>query len=135
MISHGDSGSASRFFYSAKADADDRLGSKHPTVKPVDLMRWLLRLVLHGQGWHGRSATRSPAPALSTGEAAWRGLLRRAYRAEPALAPTSARRMALCTLGLLRPASARRPARPRRGGRKAPEFGLLFRRPHRTGGC
>lgn len=41
----GDSGSAARFFYSAKADAGDRLGSKHPTVKPVDLMRWLVRLV------------------------------------------------------------------------------------------
>lgn len=45
MISHGDSGSAARFFYSAKADAEDRLGSKHPTVKPVDLMQWLCRLV------------------------------------------------------------------------------------------
>lgn len=41
----GDSGSAARFFYSAKADADDRLGSKHPTVKPIDLMAWLVRLV------------------------------------------------------------------------------------------
>lgn len=41
----GDEGSAARFFYSAKADAEDRLGSKHPTVKPVDLMRWLCRLV------------------------------------------------------------------------------------------
>ena len=41
----GDAGSAARFFYSAKADAADRLGSKHPTVKPVDLMRWLVRLV------------------------------------------------------------------------------------------
>lgn len=40
-----DSGSAARFFYSAKADADDRFGSKHPTVKPVDLMAWLIRLV------------------------------------------------------------------------------------------
>ena len=39
------SGSAARFFYSAKADSDDRLASKHPTVKPVDLMRWLVRLV------------------------------------------------------------------------------------------
>ena len=38
-------GSAARFFYSAKADATDRLGSKHPTVKPVDLMRWLVRLI------------------------------------------------------------------------------------------
>lgn len=42
---HGDSGSAARFFYSAKADSEDRLGSKHPTVKPIDLMAWLCRLV------------------------------------------------------------------------------------------
>lgn len=41
----GDSGSAARFFYSAKADAEDRLGSRHPTVKPVDLMAYLVRLV------------------------------------------------------------------------------------------
>lgn len=34
-----------RFHYSSKADADDRLGSKHPTVKPIDLMRYLVRLV------------------------------------------------------------------------------------------
>lgn len=40
-----DSGSAARFFYSAKADADDRCDSKHPTVKPVALMQWLVRLV------------------------------------------------------------------------------------------
>jgi DNA modification methylase len=40
-----DSGSAARFFYTSKADADDRLNSKHPTVKPVDLMQWLVRLV------------------------------------------------------------------------------------------
>ncbi len=42
---YGDSGSAARFFYTAKADSDDRLGSKHPTVKPIDLMQWLCRLV------------------------------------------------------------------------------------------
>lgn len=41
----GDAGSAARFFYTAKADSDDRLGSKHPTVKPVDLMQWLVRLI------------------------------------------------------------------------------------------
>ena len=40
-----DSGSAARFFYSAKADGEDRLGSKHPTVKPVDLMAYLCRLI------------------------------------------------------------------------------------------
>jgi DNA modification methylase len=38
-------GSAARYFYSAKADAEDRLGSRHPTVKPVDLMAYLVRLV------------------------------------------------------------------------------------------
>mgnify|MGYP000231645124 CR=1 FL=1 len=37
--------SARRLFYSSKADADDRLGSKHPTVKPLDLMQYLVRLV------------------------------------------------------------------------------------------
>jgi len=46
----GDSGSAARFFYSAKADANDRLFSKHPTVKPVDLMRWLVRMVTPPRG-------------------------------------------------------------------------------------
>ena len=35
-----DAGSAARFFYSAKADAFDRFGTKHPTVKPIDLMQW-----------------------------------------------------------------------------------------------
>lgn len=38
-------GSAARFFYTAKADATERLGSKHPTVKPTDLMAYLIRLV------------------------------------------------------------------------------------------
>jgi site-specific DNA-methyltransferase (adenine-specific) len=45
-----DSGSAARFFYSAKADGDSRAGSKHPTVKPVDLMQWLIRLVTPRNG-------------------------------------------------------------------------------------
>jgi site-specific DNA-methyltransferase (adenine-specific) len=47
FTTHGfsDTGTAARFFYSAKADAEDRLGSKHPTVKPVDLMAYLCRLV------------------------------------------------------------------------------------------
>jgi site-specific DNA-methyltransferase (adenine-specific) len=44
--SYGDSGSAARFFYCAKASGDERgEGNNHPTVKPVDLMRWLVRLV------------------------------------------------------------------------------------------
>ena len=48
-----DSGGASRFFpvfrYQAKAGQDERPrladGTAHPTVKPVELMRWLVRLV------------------------------------------------------------------------------------------
>lgn len=34
-----------RFHYTAKADSADRQGSKHPTVKPTDLMRYLVQLV------------------------------------------------------------------------------------------
>lgn len=41
----GDSGTAARFFYSAKAATEDRAGSSHPTVKPVALMRWLVRMI------------------------------------------------------------------------------------------
>lgn len=47
---YGDAGSAARFFYTAKADKADRNGSKHPTVKPLDLMRWLVRLVTPPRG-------------------------------------------------------------------------------------
>lgn len=48
----GDSGSAARFFYCAKADATERnyglpkgKKNRHPTVKPLALMRWLVRLI------------------------------------------------------------------------------------------
>ena len=41
-----DSPSASRFKYCAKASRKERgEGNKHPTVKPVALMRWLVRLI------------------------------------------------------------------------------------------
>lgn len=39
------SGGPSRFFYCAKASRKERRGSNHPTVKPLDLMRWVVRLV------------------------------------------------------------------------------------------
>lgn len=50
----GDSGSAARFFHQFTPDADplfyhpkagkqDRAGSKHPTVKPIALMQYLIR--------------------------------------------------------------------------------------------
>jgi len=58
----GSSGSAARFFasfpqedvqrifYTSKADSDDRLGSKHPTVKPLDLLQYLVRLITPPNG-------------------------------------------------------------------------------------
>ncbi|WP_287310880.1 DNA methyltransferase [Mesorhizobium sp.] len=65
-----DSGSAVRFFYSGKADGDDRLGSLHPTVKPVDVMRWLVRLVCR----KGGTVLDPFAGTGTTGEAAfWEG--------------------------------------------------------------
>ncbi|MGT3569160.1 DNA methyltransferase, partial [Klebsiella pneumoniae] len=65
-----DTGSAARFFYSAKADADDRLGFDHPTVKPVDLIRWLIRLVCR----KGGTVLDAFAGTGTTGEAAyWEG--------------------------------------------------------------
>lgn len=45
---YDDVGGASRFFYTAKADSAERPvvdGIAHPTVKPLDLMRYLVRLV------------------------------------------------------------------------------------------
>lgn len=45
-IGYGDTGSAARFFYAAKASRKDRgEGNTHCTVKPTDLMRYLCRLV------------------------------------------------------------------------------------------
>jgi site-specific DNA-methyltransferase (adenine-specific) len=48
-VGYGDTGGASRFFYTAKASRSDRstngANNTHPTVKPTDLMRWLVRLV------------------------------------------------------------------------------------------
>jgi site-specific DNA-methyltransferase (adenine-specific) len=46
VVGFGDSGSAARFFYCAKATTEERgEGNNHPTVKPVALMQWLTRLV------------------------------------------------------------------------------------------
>jgi site-specific DNA-methyltransferase (adenine-specific) len=57
-----------RFFFGAKATARDRAGSRHPTVKPVDLMRYLIRLVAPPGG-----LILDPfAGSGTTGEAAWR---------------------------------------------------------------
>jgi len=50
-VAHGDNGSAARFFYCAKASKADRGESNgHPTVKPTELMRYLVRLVTQPGG-------------------------------------------------------------------------------------
>lgn len=46
----GDSGGASRFFYCAKVSPSERGESSHPTMKPIALMRWLVRLVTRPGG-------------------------------------------------------------------------------------
>lgn len=61
FVAHGDTGGASRFFYCPKADTAERnaglgvaslfspldapVSNAHPTVKPMELVRWLVRLV------------------------------------------------------------------------------------------
>ncbi|MFG1413447.1 DNA methyltransferase [Xanthobacter sp. VTT E-85241] len=96
MAPRGDTSSAARFFYSAKADADDRIGSKHPTVKPVDLMRWLVRLVTPPGG----TVLDPFAGTGTTGEAAWReGFSAVLIEREPAYQADVRRRMALCLAG------------------------------------
>jgi len=119
---HGDSGSAARFFYSAKADADDRVGSGHPTIKPVDLMRWLVRLVTPPGG-----LVLDPfAGSGTTGEAAFReGFRAVLVEREEKYAADIRRRMALVTEGpATRKAAAAKAKAERRGG--AVDAGPLF---------
>lgn len=121
VIGHGDSGSAARFFYSAKADADGRVGSKHPTVKPVDLMRWCVRLVTPPGG-----VVLDPfAGTGTTGEAA----LLEGFRAilierEAEYQADIARRMTLAFAGPAIRKAERVKARPdRKAKTEAPLFG------------
>jgi DNA modification methylase len=92
----GDSGSAARFFYTAKADSDDRLGSKHPTVKPLDLMQYLVRLVTQPGG-----VVLDPfAGTGTTGEAAWCEKMRAVLiEREPEYQADIRQRMALALAG------------------------------------
>jgi hypothetical protein len=39
-----------RFHFSSKAQKEDRWGSRHPTIKPVELMKWLVALVCPKDG-------------------------------------------------------------------------------------
>lgn len=117
----GDCGSAARFFYSAKADEMDRLGSKHPTVKPVDLMQYLCRLVTPTGG-----IVLDPfAGSGTTGEAAFRGGFRSILiEREPAYFEDIVNRMRLVDAG---PVTRRNATVSRRGKALAP--GGLFATP------
>lgn len=116
----GDSGSAARFFYSAKADAHDRIGSKHPTVKPVDLMQWCVRLVTPKGG-----VTLDPfAGTGTTGEAAFReGCRAVLIEREADYQQDIARRMALALAG---PDERKRESIKAKEGDKPFEAGSLF---------
>jgi site-specific DNA-methyltransferase (adenine-specific) len=92
----GDSGSAARFFYTAKADADDRLGSKHPTVKPIDLMQYLVRLVTP----KGGMVLDPFAGTGSLGEATfYEGMRAVLIEREPEYQADIVKRMGLCLSG------------------------------------
>lgn len=91
-----DEGSAARFFYSAKANKRDRAGSKHPTVKPVSLLQWLVRLITPPGG----TVLDPFAGTGTTGEAAWRECFKAALiEAEPTYQDDIRRRMKLAAMG------------------------------------
>ncbi len=55
QITYGDSGGASRFFYCAKATKKDKtennkINNNHPTVKPTELIKYLVKLVTPTNG-------------------------------------------------------------------------------------
>lgn len=116
----GDVGSAARFFYAAKADGEDRLGSKHPTVKPVDLMQWLCRLVTPKGG-----IVLDPfAGTCTTGEAAFReGFNAILIEREAEYQADIRRRMALVMAG---PDERRRESIKAKVGDQPFEAGSLF---------
>jgi site-specific DNA-methyltransferase (adenine-specific) len=118
---HDDAGgTAARFFYSAKADAHDRIGSKHPTVKPVDVMQWCVRLVTPKGG-----LTLDPfAGTGTTGEAAFReGCRAILIEREADYQQDIARRMALALAG---PDERKRESIKAKEGEKPFEAGSLF---------
>ena len=61
-------GDSARFFYCAKANKRDRCGSKHPTVKPINLIQYLIRLITS----KGGTVLDPFAGSGTTGEAAIR---------------------------------------------------------------
>lgn len=92
----GDSGSAARFFYAAKADEDERAGSSHPTVKPQSLLRYGARLITPAGG----TILDCFAGTGTTGEAAYHeGFSAILIEREPEYQADIRRRMALILAG------------------------------------
>lgn len=93
----GDSGTAARFFYAAKASKKERgAGNTHPTVKPLSLMEWLVKLVtppggltldmFAGSGTTGKAAANTGRRAvLIEREAAYCEIIRRRVSTQPSL--------------------------------------------------
>lgn len=95
-VPRGDEGSSARFFYGAKADANDRIGSNHPTVKPVDLMQYFARLVTPAK----RKIIDPFAGTGTTGEAAfYENFDAVLIEREPSYQEDIRRRMKLATAG------------------------------------
>jgi DNA modification methylase len=87
---------AKRFHYSGKADSESRLGSKHPTVKPVDLMQWVCRLLCPPGG----TILDPMAGTGTTGEASYReGFNAVLIERETEYLADIERRMKLCLAG------------------------------------
>lgn len=115
-----DGRSAARFFYSAKADAFDRAGSNHPTVKPVSLMQYLVRLVTAP----GQIVIDPFAGTGTTGEAAWReGRRALLIEIDADFQTDIVRRHALAVAG---PEERRRESIKAKVGEKPFEAGSLF---------
>jgi site-specific DNA-methyltransferase (adenine-specific) len=92
----GASDCARRFHYTSKADGFDRAGSSHPTVKPLDLMQWLVRLVTPKNG----RVLDCFAGTGTTAEAAFReGMSCELIEAEAEYQADIRRRMALVLAG------------------------------------
>jgi site-specific DNA-methyltransferase (adenine-specific) len=117
-----DSGSAGRFFYTAKADTDERAGSDHPTVKPLDLLQYLARLITPPGG----AVLDLFAGTGTTGEAAWReGFHATLIEADPASCDDIRRRSSLALAGPVERGNAITKARGKlEGVGGLPLFGL-----------
>ncbi len=112
--------SVSRFFFHPKADDRDRAGSSHPTVKPLAVMEWLVKLVTPPGG----TVLDPFAGSGTTGEAAWRCGRRAALiEIKEEFQHDIANRMRLCLAG---PEERRRAAIKASNDDKPFEAGSLF---------